>query len=502
MRFFEFKQTPIKESQGGIFRRAQEVEQGAEVRFKNAQNNQEIKLQSAEVFPQEGEYQTYEELDQQITAFLAMFEVAAEDVQYSGKPETSRAALVSVWTDLATGTPLAFIKLAKKKGEGAAPILQTNADFKKDFGYGAQNKTAQRATVKLKPTDILQSDTWLSVDGVIDSVKSVVQNRSDLDTVFKEGVYTMLENVTNGSTTPAPGMGKYQSSLEIDLGETAAPLALITGNFVGGDYIKAEQYLLKPLDLTWSDLAEVLFPSAGNEHIYDSYIKLDETSRLKISSKDKKGGAAASITGLVAEVTKNPEKFADVLRNKKFAEVFKLLKIVANPENRYWTRSNKGINGPLILGVDHYQLITDEDAKLIVKLIQSKDRTPPAQALEQGTISQTLYDLTSAKGAKFEDPSYNLGSHLLAALAKTIANQANKDPSTGNLFRALLERSNMIQIKTTVKTTKLKDMEDGAAFTNFTVVYPPIFTGQFLMEADNNYMATRLPIGPLSFKIK
>jgi hypothetical protein len=60
----------------------------------------------------------------------------------------------------------------------------------------------------------------------------------------------------------------------------------------------------------------------------------------------------------------------------------------------------------------------------------------------------------------------------------------------------------MIQVKTTVKTTKLKDMEDGAAFTNFTVVYPPIFTGQFLMEADNNYMATRLPIGPLSFKIK
>ena len=501
MRFSEFK-SPIKESQGGIFRRAQEVEQGSEIRFKNAENNQEIRLQTAEVFPQAGEYKTYEELDQQVSAFLAMFEVTPENVQYSGSPEKSRAALVSIWTDVETGNPLAFIKLAKKKGEGVAPIKQTNADFKKDFGYGAQNKTAQRATVKLKPTDILQADAWLSVDGVINSVKSVVENRSDLDPEFKAGISTMLENVAAKNNQPVPGMAQYESSLEIDLGETAAPIALITGNFVSGDYQKAEEYLLAPLELSWKDLTEIKFPSAGNEHIYDSYIKLSETNRLKISSKDKKGGAAASITGLVAEVTTNPEKFEDVFQNKKFVEIFDILKIIANPENRYWTRKNKGINGPLILGVDNFQLITDEEAQIIVKLIQTKNKIPAPMAAKRGIISQTLLDLTTAKGAKYEDPSYNLGCHLLAALAKNIANKVNSDPSTGHLFRALLERSNMIQIKTTVKTTKLNNQADGAAFTNFTVVYPPIFTGQFLMEADNNYMATRLPIGPLSFKIK
>lgn len=500
MRFFEFK--PIIESQGGIFRRAQEVEQGAEVRFKNAENNQEIKLQSAEVFPQEGEYQTYEELDEQITAFLAMFQVAAENVQYSGSPEKSRAALVSVWTDLETGTPLAFIKLVKKKGAGAAPILQTNADFKKDFGYGAQNKTAQRATVNLKPKDVLTPDTWMDVNGIVDNVKSVVQERQDLDTVFKEGIYTMLENVASGSTDPAPGMGEFQSSLEIDLGETAAPISLITGNFVGGDYEKAEEYLLEPLGLTWSDLSQVMYPSSGSEHIYDSYIRLDKTTNLKVSSKDKKGGAAASITGLVAEVSKSPEKFADLLRNKKFSSTFKLLKIIANPENRYWNRPNKGINGPLILAVDHFKFLTEQDAQTIVSLINSKDRTDPETALTKGTINETLAGLVSVKGAKYQDPSYSLGCHLLAATAKNIANITNEDPTTGQLFRGLLERSNMIQVKTTVKTTKMTDMPDGAAFTKFQVVYPPIFTGQFLMEADNNYMATRLPIGPLSFKIK
>jgi hypothetical protein len=501
MRFSEFK-TVIVESQGGIFRRAQEVSQGAEIRFKNAENNNEIKLQSAEVFPQEGEYQSYEQLDQEITAFLAMFQVAPEQVQYAGKPESSRAALVSVWTDEETRTPMAFVKLVKKRGSGAAPILQTNADFKKDFGYGAQNKTAQRATFKLKPIDIVTSDSWLNVNGIVDSVKSVVQNRSDLEPLLKEGIFTMLENVQNGSTNPAPGMGKYKSSLEIDLGETAAPIALITGNFIGGDYKEAEKYLLAPLGLTWGDLSEVLYPGKGNENLYDSYIKLDESSKLKVSSKDGKGGAAASITGLVEEVSKYPEKFADVLKNKKFVKVFNLLKIIANPENRYWNRANKGINGPLILAVDHFKIIEDNEAQLIVKLINSKTNIPAPQALKQGLITPTLGGLINAKGAKYEDPGYNLGFHILACVAKTIANECNGDPSTGNLFRALLERSNMIQVKTTVKTTKLSGMDDGAAFTNFQVVYPPIFSGQFLMEADNNYMATRMPIGPLSFKIK
>ena len=36
MRFYEFN---IIESQGGIFRRAQEVGQGAEVKFKHAETN-------------------------------------------------------------------------------------------------------------------------------------------------------------------------------------------------------------------------------------------------------------------------------------------------------------------------------------------------------------------------------------------------------------------------------------------------------------------------------
>jgi hypothetical protein len=489
----------LPESQGGIFRRAQEVDQGAEIKFKNAETNQEIKLIAAEVFPQNGQFQTSQELEQAISDFCTMFEVPSENIQYTGtKLDKARAAIISIWTELSTGEPMAFIKLAAKRGTGAAPILQTNAEFKKSFGYGDVGKTAQRQTLQLKPKDVLAFDEWLNPQGVIRSVANRLKTRSDLDENIKQGLVQLVSNVAKGVSQPVPYMGQYETSLEVDYGEVPAPIALVTGNFVSGDYQKAEEGLLKPLGLTWGSLSNILYPKAGGEKIYDSYIQIDAKNKLKISSKDKKGGAAASITGLIDEISNNPEKFQDVLLNKKYKPLLEMLKVIANPENRFWNRSNKGINGPLILGIDTFGFIDDNDARTIVGLMDSpNNKLNPEDAYKKRVISRNLYALVKVKGAKYNDPAYNLGFHLLACVAKNIANIVNQDPNTDMLFRAILERSNMVQVKTTVRK-----MGDGAAFTDFKVVYPPIFQGKMIMVADNNYMATRKPIAPLSFAIK
>jgi hypothetical protein len=294
-------------------------------------------------------------------------------------------------------------------------------------------------------------------------------------------------------------MAKYDNSLEIDFGETVAPIALITGNLVDGDYLAAEKGLLGPLWLSWKRLTQVHYNSAGDEKLYDSYIKLDNMNNLKVSSKDKKGGAPASITGLVQALTNTPEKFEDLFQNKKFVPIIKILKIIANPEGRYWgtgKRINKGVNGPLILGVDEFKFISDEEARIITDLMKKSVRTLPDQAVKEKLITQNLFQLTSIKGAKFQDPAYNLGFHLLACVAKKIAVTVNKDSDASDLFRAILERSNMIQVKTTVKK-----IGDAAAFSKFTVIYPPVFDGKLEMYSDNNYMATRMPIAPLSFSV-
>jgi hypothetical protein len=497
MRFHEFK---LSESQGGIFRRAQEVGQGGEVRFKHAENNNEISLVSAQMVPATGSFETEDEIDQGLQDYLKANGVAQEKTQFAGNPATARAGLVSIWKDVETEELMAFVKLVKKPGDGAAPVLQTNADFKKSFGYGAQGKTAQRQTLKLKPKDVIQSDSWLSATTIPSAVQSFIAGRADFDDNMKAGLVQLLQNITDGSQEPVAGMGQFDTSLEVDFGETAAPIALVTGNFVGGDYQAAEEGLLAPLGLTWASLGQVLFPSAGGEKIYDSYIKLDKNNNLKVSSKDKKGGAAASITGLVDAVTKTPEKYQDIFENQKWAQTFEILKTIASAPSVYWgtaTQGNKGINGPLIIGVDTFKFITEREATTIVDLMKKQVRIHPDAALKQRMITSNLHSLIKVKGAKFDDPAYNLGYHLLACVAKNIANIVNKDASTSELFRAILERSNMVQVKTSVKKTG-----DGASFNQFTVIYPPIFSGTFLMIADNNYMATRKPIAPLSFAIK
>ena len=495
MRAIEF----LQESQGGIFRRAQEVGQGAEIKFKNAETNQEIKLLSAEVFPETGQYNTPQELEQAVSDFCTMFEIPPENIQYTGvKPDKAYAAMASIWTDLTTGEPMAFVKLSTKRGAGAAPIMQSNADFKKAFGYGAGGKTAQRQTLQLKPKDVLAFDEWLNPQGVVRSVANRLKTRDDLDENMKQGLVQLVSNVAKGVSQPVPGMGEFETSLEVDYGEVPAPIALITGNFVSGDYKKAEEGLLEPLKLTWGDLSNILYPKAGGEKIYDSYIQIDAKNKLKVSSKDKKGGAAASITGLIDEINNNPEKFQDVLVNANFKPLLEMLKVIANPQNRYWVRPNKGINGPLILGVDTFKFIDDNDAKTIVGLMNSpNNRMHPENAYKKGVISSNLWNIIKVKGAKLDDPSYNLGFHLMACVAKNIANIVNENKNTDILFRAILERSNMVQVKTTVRK-----MGDGAAFTDFKVIYPPIFQGKMIMVADNNYMATRMPIAPLSFAIK
>ena len=100
------------------------------------------------------------------------------------------------------------------------------------------------------------------------------------------------------------------------------------------------------------------------------------------------------------------------------------------------------------------------------------------------------------KGAKFEDPAYDMGYHALAGIAELVADKLNQMPGISDFFKAVLERSTMVQVKTTVSKTG-----EDAAYTNFQVIYPPVFNGIIKVVAGNNYMATRKPIGKISFKI-
>jgi hypothetical protein len=468
----------ILESEGGIIRRAQEVSQGKTITF--AKGEQRINLDSTMVIPADPEvrYDSEPELEQGLKDALA--ELGNPNVQYFGKATNkSGAALITIWTT-ADQQKIAFVKFANAKKAGAFPITWTNADFGRETGYQqADNKIAERAQFKLKPTDLFQTDVDLNILDLPNSLKE----RSDLSPEINQQIKSLLENVATGRNTPVPGAEQYLSTYEIDLGESAAPIALSTGRFVSGSYQEAEQALLAPIGLKWTDIQSVIFPGSGSQHLYDSYLRLDKGNTLKVSSKDKKGGAAAAVTGLIKDIEENPERFASVTSNRKFQEILKIVKIVAE---------NSAVDGPLKLAVQFELIDATEAAEIKNRWGKGLKYTPDAVWAKTPGIVAAL----KRKGAKFEDPAYDFGYHMLAGVAELVADRINQMPGVSDFFKAVLERSTMVQVK-----ARMQKSGNGAAFTNFQVIYPPVFEGSIKVVASNNYMATRRPIGKLSFKI-
>lgn len=517
------------ESQGGLHRRGQEVEMGTKVQFSNA-DKQEIQLLGTQTFPQgpEPKFDSFEELDAAIRDYALELNVAEEDIRYTGNEKRAGAALVTVWYDVPNEKHILFAKLVPAKaGAGkVAPVMWSNSDFRRDFGYGSQTTVAQRANMNLKPNSTVSTNQKLEVSSIPENVSQKLASRTDLEDNIRQGLAQLVNNVYQGIAQPVPGLENAASSIEVDFGEVAAPIALITGNFIAGNgYQKAQEVLLGPLELTWQDLTMIEYPDAGNEALYDSYVYIDETNRINISSKDKKGGAAASVTGLIDQIANNPDKFEDV--NTKYKEVYELIKLIANPPPKYWfngkpnkdkqdaaikTRIDKktgqelpvkgsmGINGPLVIGVD-LEFIDHDEAHMILDMITNGQGIKPLDGLKQNLITPNLFDLIKIKGAKnYDDPAYSLGWHLLAALAKKIANHYNKNPLVDGFFKHVLERSNMVQVKTSVRA--VGGQNGGAMFNQFTVIYPPVFEGKIELNADTNYMATRGPVSSgLAFKI-
>lgn len=473
MRFYEFK---ILESQGGLIRRGQEVEQGKTVTF--TKGGTSLDLVGTVVIPSDAPgYETLEDLEQGLKDIIQANGNPAV-LYYSKLMPKHRAALMVVFKDNA-GKSYAFIKFANAKKPGAFPIVWTNSEFTAETGFTmADNKIAERAKFNLKPNALFETDAYLPAT----SLPDILAARQDLPPGIQDQVKQLLSNVANGSNQPVPGAENYMTTYEVDLGESAAPIALVTGNFVSGSYKEAEQALLAPLGLTWQSVQNVLFPGAGSNLLYDSYLQLNKNTTLKVSSKDKSGGAAAAVTGLMKEIEQNPDRFKKITTDKSYQEILKIVKTVAE---------NSAVLGPLILA-EQFGILTAEESQTIKNHWGQGEKTDDSG----WTSSQGIASAFARKGAKTQDPAYDIGFHALAGVAELVADRLNQFENIDNFFRAVLERSTMVQVK-----ARMQKGAGGAYFSNFSVIYPPVFTGRIKVIAGNNYMATRKPIGKISFKI-
>ena len=428
-------------------------------------------------------------------------------IDYAHPPKpTDGAAIVVILGDAEGRKKIACVHWAKTKKNEIPPIFWKTIRFEEATGWiqgnAGKSATAKAAHLKMDPSDLLQHGKRYNVFEVPDMVElGPLAERSDLDPALKDGIPNLLRDVLdNSSPVPVPGLEKYMREIEVVLGETAAPLALVTGNRVSGSWDQVNEQLLEPLGLQWSDFTQVSYGQKGGE-LEDSELFAGDT-KIMVSSKDSNGGAAASLKGFIETLDKNPEQFGpgtEFYNNNE--DILTVLRTI------YDESSYDGI-----LKVARDLEFINESEEDYIRSIYRKKQGSMNDAQMFPNLSTVLKakglvgaEVTNSKGQKVKskqgvdtsNPKYQFGYHLFGNLAVMIQKyfaEPSRQTKVTNIFKAVLNKADMVQVYTHTKNDK-----SGAYFSNFKVTWPPTFTGKIVILADH-YTAMAPAGKKISFK--
>jgi hypothetical protein len=428
-------------------------------------------------------------------------------IDYAHPPKpTDGAAIVVMLGDAEGRKKIACVHWVKTKKNEIPPIFWKTIRFEEATGWiqgnAGKSATAKAAHLKMDPADLLQHGKRYNVFEVPDMVElGPLAAREDLDQALKDGIPNLLRDVLeNSSPVPVPGLEKYMREIEVVLGETAAPLALVTGNRVSGSWDQVNEQLLEPLGLQWSDFTQVSYGQKGGE-LEDSELFAGDT-KLMVSSKDSNGGAAASLKGFIETLDKNIEQFGPGTEfYEKNEDVLAVLRTI------YDESSYDGI-----LKVARNLEFIDESEEEYIRSIYRKKQGNIDDAKIFPNLPKVLKakglvgaDITNSKGQQVKskqgvdmgNPKYQFGYHLFGNLAVMIQKyfaEPSRQTKVTNIFKAVLNKADMVQVYTHTKNDK-----NGAYFSNFKVTWPPTFTGKIVILADH-YTAMAPAGKKISFK--
>jgi hypothetical protein len=505
MRAFEFL---LVEAQGGMWDRMLEKKSGANIQFLNG--NQTYELVDVAVFPQDQrlkyevdpenpEAPATDSMKLDMDQYLQQQGAAVQ--KYIGAKQNSGAAMVVIIGD--QNKKIAFVKFVKEKKSVHPPIYWQTSVFTQDTGWSQTGKgrsaTAKAAEVKISPYDFVKPGRY-QITALPGLIEQNLNSRPDTyPQNLKVGLPALIDDLIN-NTGPVPNLDQYANQVEVVFGESAAPIALALNKRVSGAYAEAEKNLLGPLGVSWANFKEVSFGAFG-EKIGDSFLWAGET-KIIISSKNKTGGAAASLTGAMETLDKFPEEFGPGTKfYEKYKTILPTLQIL---------HTKQAIPGVLDACVD--QLIITKDEKEFIVSIYGKG-TGTEQDLQNYPNLPTVYkaksfigtEVVNAKGQKviskqgvdLSNTKFQMGYHLLGNCAKLLKIKLNTDSALmTDFFKAVLNKAAMVQVYTTTEK-----VNDGISFTDFEVVWPPTFTGSIQIESDH-YTSNAKPSKKISFVFK
>ena len=469
----------LEESTGGIARRWIEIQGGKEIPFVDANTKESYTLTDVQVLPPDPEYK-YEDTPQQ--RGTAALDTAIQEIVEQTNPlqvqvygiKNGRAAMVCTMTN-SKGDVFVFArKVLAKRSLGPNGIFWQTTDFAKETGLWAQTAQMKKAAIPIEPTDFVEEGTKYSIRQLVQNISQGLA-ASKMPAELKKGLPDLIKNVQLGETKGVPGLAEFQSAIEIKLSELAAPIALQSGNFVVGDYQTVNEQLLKPMGYTWQQATAASFPAKA-EKLIDATIWFGD-EKIDISVKDSSGGGRPS-TATIAETLETTDfggKFKTKYRNE--IEAVETLD------------SNSAIEGPLVLAQE-FGVLDSSDIDFLMNIyakgVKSVEKLPPRWEMLMETIPYQP-DATH--------PEYQLGYHLLAVCAKYVAGMLNEDSEKVTaFFKEVLNKSSLVQVYAKTKADK-----DGSLhYSQFKVVWPPVFNGTIEVDADS-YTARTKPSRKISF---
>jgi hypothetical protein len=505
MRAFEFL---LVEAQGGMWDRMLEKKSGANIQFLNG--NQTYELVDVAVFPQDQrlkyevdpenpETTATDSMKLDIDQYLQ--EQGAAVQKYIGAKNNSGAAMVVIIGD--QNKKIAFVKFVKEKKSVHPPIYWQTSVFTQDTGWSQTGKgksaTAKAAEVKISPYDFVKPGRY-PISGLPGLIEQNLNARPDTyPQNLKVGLPALIDDLIK-NTGPVPNLDQYADQVEVVFGESAAPIALSLNKRVSGSYAEAEKNLLGPLGLTWSSFTEVSFGAFG-EKIGDSFLWSGET-KIIISSKNKTGGAAASLTGAMETLDKFPDEFGPGTKfYKKYSTILPTFEVL---------HKEQAIPG-VLAACELQEIITKEEKDFIVSIYGKGTGTKEdlknfpnlmtvylaKQFLGSQQINKAGDLVTAKKGVDLANAKFQMGYHLLGNCAKLLKIKLNSDSALmTDFFKAVLNKASMVQVYTDTARS-----EKGISFSDFNVVWPPTFTGSIHIESDH-YTSNAKPSKKISFVFK
>lgn len=502
MRAFEFL---LVEAHGGMWDRMLEKKSGANIQFLNG--NQTYELVDVAVFPQDQrlkyesdpenpEATATDSMNLDIDQYLQQQGAAVQ--KYIGGKKNSGAAIVVIIGD--QNKKIAFVKFFKEKKSVHPPIYWQTSVFTQDTGWSQTGKgksaTAKAAEVQISPYDFVKPGRYpiTALPGLI--AQNLNARPATYPQNLKVGLPALIDDLIK-NTGPVPNLEQYANQVEVVFGESAAPIALSLNKRVSGSYKDAEQNLLGPLGLTWSDFIEVSFGAFG-EKIGDSFLYAGET-KIIISSKNKTGGAPASLTGAMETIDKYPKEFGPGTEfYKKYTPILSTFEVL---------HKNQAIPGVLAACILQ-KIITKKEKDFIVSIygkgtgteqdLQNYPNLPTvykAKAFLGASITNKAgKSVISNRGVDLSNAKFQMGYHLLGNCAKLLKFKLNENSVLmTDFFKAVLNKAQMVQVYTDTERSST-----GMKFKDFNVVWPPTFAGSIIIESDH-YTSNAKPSKKISF---